>query len=147
MGIQQKTVSAKHIIPPLSPIAVGICAVTLRFGTCQVAGGTSAKIRILPCSPAYFGTCLRAHQPQPRLANRWLERLAQWVLRLRLAQWVLQLTSGTVGASATSVSNISDRLTASKGGQDSSDPPRFSWQNRLRRIDYSHGMPWWRYRL
>ena len=83
--------SAKHIIPPLSPIAVGICAVTLRFGTCQVAGGKSAKIRILPCSPAYFGTCLRVHQPQPRLANRWLERLAQWVLQLRLAQWVLRL--------------------------------------------------------
>ena len=56
-------------------------------------------------------------------------------------------TSGTVGASATSVSNISDWLTASKGGQDSSESPRFSWQNRLRRIDYSHGMPWWRYRL
>jgi hypothetical protein len=33
-----------------------------------------------------------------------------------------------VGASATSVSNISDRLTASKGGQDSSESPRFSWQ-------------------
>ena len=56
-------------------------------------------------------------------------------------------TSGTMGASATSVSNISDWLTASKGGQDSSESPRFSWQNRLRRIDYSHGMPWWRYRL
>ena len=96
LGLQQcpehpQTMSAKHIIPPLSPIAVGICAVILRFGTCQVASGKSAKIRILPCSPAYFGTCLRVHQPQPGLANRWLERLAQWVLRLRLAQWALQL--------------------------------------------------------
>ena len=38
--------------------------------------------------------------------------------------------SGT-GASATPVSNISDWLTASKGGQDSSESPCFGWQNRL----------------
>ena len=59
--------SAKHIIPPLGPIAVGICAVLLRFGTCQVASGKSAKIRILPCSPPTLEPAYVWINPSPAL--------------------------------------------------------------------------------